>query len=223
MNARTAFLLVCFCLLTASEHVKAAFVNGIETFDGTELDTVTWIPAVPIGSSISQAEQLVMSGLGDSNTRYTTTVPVLSIGETVSVEVSSSSPAGGELSLVGDSGDVWSLWYAPARRIFFITQNGGGNGLSSQSAGLLNEYTLEFTRTSASEVQYRATSAGQELVTGFRSVAADLGDLFVSLRVTYNPGEVTFDNVRIVPEPSSAVLALTAAAGLIRVRKLSRF
>jgi len=78
--------LIPYCLLLLiSVTVQAAFVNGIESFDGSVKDTATWEEWIMDGvyGSVTQNDALTIASCAD----YTTKAVTVGIGQAVSVEV----------------------------------------------------------------------------------------------------------------------------------------
>lgn len=213
----------------------AAFTGGLEPFDGTTLDAVTWEETVPPGGVIAQNGVLTVDGGGTPDgpeADVTTRMARLGIGDTVSVDLLQCDESIGALYLTDDSEgtsqpalfDEWSisLWYEPAFDLFtanYTTSLGQihghtfGTGTPSPPPG--QPYRLMIVRESSTTATFLAFTHTGSLIDSLSRSFTDIPDsLYVSLMSFGRP--VVFDDVRApvpdpVPGPGGVALAVLAA------------
>src|SRR2546430_1369483 len=72
------------CAFFNASHAVAAFVDGVERFNGTTKDLTTWEQFPVSGSGITQSDALNITGSGDRD--YTTRGIKVGIGQRVTAE-----------------------------------------------------------------------------------------------------------------------------------------
>lgn len=234
------FQKTCICVavvaisVVVTKSATAAFVNGVETFDGTTLDTTTWQPYSTGTASITQNDRLSLSGLisGDA-ADYTTRNVTIGIGQGVRVDFeipANSTATRARLYLTNNSeGDTASLFddtqnlsvsFSPERGTFFYFE--GGSGGTFTSAGLANQpYQMELLRVASDQLRYSAYQADGTLINSIeRTLAGTYDDeLFIGLGIAGPESTLIFDNVTIIPEPTSAGLLFLGCVGLFARRR----
>jgi hypothetical protein len=85
-----AVLAIALSLVVETDGARAAFVNGVERFDGTSLDLTTWERANP-AAAFTQNGALTISGDGNYSD-YTTRGVTVGIGERVTADVALTAP-----------------------------------------------------------------------------------------------------------------------------------
>jgi len=220
-----------------SERAEAAFVNGVETFDGQVLDTSTW--QVRYNSVVVQNDALTIpSG------EVVTADSLVPVGRGVRVDVVVSQIPGvinnypGAVSMhlttasAGTGTGAWndsfaaelnlSLWAGdthPGTVGALIDHPGGGSGMNigyvADSDGAIGrKFTFEIDRPTSQQYRFSVLdSSGNFTGNGLLSAASFPGALRIDLH-TDGGTTATFDNVTIVPEPSTIALLFTATVGL---------
>ena len=234
------FQKTCICLSIAAMSAvsttlaEAAFLNGVETFDGTTLDTTTWQPYSAGTASIAQNDRLSMSGLvsGDA-ADYTTRTVAIGIGQGVRVDFeipANNSATSARLYLTNNSeGDTDTLFndsqrlsvtFSPERGTFFYFE--GSSGGTFTSAGLANQpYQMELLRVASDKLRYSAYQSDGTLINSVeRTLTGTYDDeLFIGLGIAGPESTLIFDNVTIIPEPNSAGLLFLGCVGLFARRR----
>lgn len=223
--------------LAVPRPAAAAFTGGVEPFDGTTLDPVTWEETVPPGGTIAQDGVLTVDGGGTPDgpeADVTTRTARLGIGDTVSVRLLQCDESIGALYLTDDSEgttqpalfDEWSisLWYEPAFDLFtanYTTSLGQihghtfGTGTPPPPPG--QPYTLTIVRESGTTATFLAHAHDGALIDSLSQSFTDIPDsLYVSLMSFGRP--VVFDDVRAPvpdPVPGTGGFALAALASML--------
>ena len=246
---RIALIAVALIVLAPPRHAVAGFVNGVERFNGTFLDTNTWI-AAELNGTISQDDELQLASLGYMYVDYTTIDATVGVGDVVSVELHSIDIAVAALFLTTNSeGTTQSCLFDS--KTLSIRYNAsfnnftGANGEGSLHHGSIfgfdtpppqpgSPYILQIERTSSTTATYSAFEADGTLIGSVERTFADVPDeLFIAL-ITYTgsltlPSTAVFDDVS-APIPNASVpalsgpgtLALVAAMLLSACQRLSR-
>ncbi|MCK4625227.1 MAG: PEP-CTERM sorting domain-containing protein [Phycisphaerae bacterium] len=226
------------------------FVDGIESFDGTDLDTVTW-EAYTDGpdSYILQDDELIIGnnhqGSGVPRCDYTTLNITVGVGEGVRAKVSSSAGstvfrnarlcltdniAGTKNSLEYDDNGLWLEWIMSPdseSRFFGHPWSGqtGGSGIIFYNQ---EETTQDFTYY----LQIEWPAIDRAIFSVFDAEMNPLGSYDRSNIYQTLPsqlyvslyfesiGEARFDDVTIIPEPG--MLFLIGLGGLTLLRRRTR-
>jgi hypothetical protein len=210
-------MLVVACLVADSG--LAAFVRGVEGFDGTVKDTVTWeerlVNPGPTRVFQNDAVTLDFGGVG-----YATTNISVGVGATVSVEfldlsVYDDPPMGGGSTglflttkdgvFLGTDSHYLGVEYVTVFDTpFFWGKSGGsgsgsgtifGSGTAAPTPG--NYYVLEVERTSSTSANFRALRSDGSLIGSVTRIFTDVPDQLYVLLVTSATLSPTFDNVTI--------------------------
>ena len=201
---------------------SGAFINGVEQFDGTTLDATTWTPSIPASSTITQNNELIITGPA----RYTTNGIAIKVGDTVSADVkilvnSTGASTEAHFTLVNPGVDEWSFAYSGGRSAFYLFHftppGGGGSGWFSYSHNT-SAFTLQMQRLSSTSLQIAAISGGAQLFSNTINTGAMANDLSISLALR-GSGQISFDNIRIIPEPSTAALIAMGVLTLCATRR----
>lgn len=203
-------------LLGTAPGAHAAFVGGLETFDGVVKDTLTWEETIAgVGSSVTQDDAMEMEGIG-AWVDYTTTFTV-GIGESVEVEITdfgtpfvgsirillTTNSGGTSAPAMFDDGYVGIDWNAAITR--FLTCVGAGGGCSGLALGPVfgpsdpEPHIVRIHRTSLTSVTCTLIrkSDASVLGTAVTPVPASLpANLHLSL-LSAGTGLVVFDDVSI--------------------------
>lgn len=211
----------------------AAFVSGVETFDGTVKDTTTWEEFTDTGTSISQDDTLEISAF-DSGTGadYTTKTQTVGVGEKVRYEVVITSANGSGsrvvLGLTNNSGGTSARVDDDEYRISFVWLD---RDLVDVQAGNLvqdfNDYRLvhhlnetiffEIERLTSNTARFSMYDAsenaiGSSMTLDFTGVSVP-DDLYVFVKAGKTVTE--FDNITITPEPGTLSLIGLGGLGLL--------
>ena len=223
---------VALFLLAPTNTVEAAFINGVEGFDGTELDLETWEVRNP--AYISQDDELINSTAGAN---ITTRNVVVRPGDTVTVDIrledNDLHQNGAAIYLTSNSGGVDGLTvhdsaYLKLDMLFNTGNFSGARGGSGTATGQvitdipnhLATYTLGIERIGNARARYFVNDANGLLGETTLSFAATPDDLFISLENYWN-SDAFYDNVTIngggvpVPEPSTYAMAALGLVGLV--------
>jgi len=219
-------------------QARGAFVNNVETFDGTSKDTTTW-EEFTRGSAITQDGKLTLDASVDpsfGHADYTTRQVTVGVGGFVQADVTVRWKRFADLSHA-KADDAWVALttnsagagdvifhdsYALSTQEEFDSfddsgywsgnwyQASHGSGSGNVSGHPLNHtYQLRLERLSATSVRYSATNLdGSAVWSTVGTVPANSSPLFVAL-VAINT-ITDFDNVivGVVPEPSVAAACL---------------
>lgn len=219
-------LIAITLLLTSTCSLQADFVDGVETFDGTTLDTVTWESHAI--DTISQNDELIFTNPRLRVTEHVTRLFGIRSGERVQAEVTldSYSTAGGSVKgfaalVLTDNLSGSSNWFVGDDNYAALELSDSTNVLgsqivaSSQAGGpiihnfgptgtiLGQTYLLELERLNAIDVRYAAYELDGSLIAETTRALALPNEAFISL--TSN-GSARFDNVTVVPEPASTMV-----------------
>jgi hypothetical protein len=234
-------------LVSCSGWAFAGFnSNGLETFDGTNVDTSTWRLTNPQWISQNNAAFISMSTSTNPATPTQLTTTSIALGLSSSAEIQATFTAHTPVSnysqfvylalTTADSPHGWDLFdsYAVSAELDFgpfgsgfianYYSGGGGNGNGHVYTTTLNTlYSLRLERLSDTGVRYTLyDSANSILYQYLRTLPSYTGPLYVAFGA--DSVDATFDNLQlsgnIVPEPSaSALLGVAAAAALWRRKK----
>ena len=206
---RWAFLIAVGGLLVLP--AKAAFVNGVERFDGTSLDLSTWERYDPAVSTFSQNDALTISGNG-SYSDYTTKSITVGIGQRVSAEVTLNVPPetstiyAAALLLTTNSGGTGTdtfhdFRYFGCRVVFGNAQSSDarffqalygdpqGYGFSTEGEGIPvagTTYILSVARVARAQIEISASTSDRTLIFTYAAALPEPppDDLFISLHRT---------------------------------------
>jgi hypothetical protein len=224
-------------LLICASVTRAGFSGGIDTFNGTTLDTSTWetFKAVPNEGYVDQNNQLnINSNRFGNPIEYTSRFATVGIGGSVTTDVTIPANARAVLALDSNSGGTTNyiafdsalivMNFDPGGPIAAWTGSNGNNSAASSVAnvpGGQGSFKFRLSRTGAGTATAEAFSSTMTLLGSANlSFAGFPNDLHVSF-VGEN-GTVSFDNVTLggnfnVPEPAClAVLAPILVLGLRR-------
>jgi len=220
-----------------SERAEGAFISGVETFNGQVLDTSTWqvrynnvvqndALTIP-GSEVVTADSLVPVGGGVRVDVVVSQIPgvINNYPGAVSMHLTTASAGTGtgawndsfaaELNL-----SLWAGDRHPGTVGALIDHPGGGSGMNigyvADSDGAIGrKYTFEIDRPTSQQYRFSVLdSSGNSMGNGLLSAASFPGALHIDLH-TDGGTTATFDNVTIIPEPSTLALLLTATVGLL--------
>lgn len=209
-------LLALVLLLVSGAAADAAFVAGLESFQGTVKDTLTWEETVEGNgsSTITQDDQLAILGYGGWPD-YTTTFTV-GIGESVEVEVvdfgtpglgshlfALTTNTGGTTASTIHESFVGIMWNAGIQRFLtaFSTGTGsvGGSGLGPAALPTDQTYVLRLLRNSTTSFTFTIIRKADSAVLGTLVDDASIAlpaQLYVSLS-SADPTPNVFDEVFI--------------------------
>jgi hypothetical protein len=240
------FIWVLVLLLGSPLVARAAFVNGVEHFDGTVKDTATWSEykeyADTVGNNIVQSNQLSINTATGFHAEYRSRSVTVGVGGFVQVKTRLTAVS----SEPGDSPHVFlalNAPYLPDREFDFSDRSasienddglgyawyfqgdgggsasGSGFGLQPDTSLALNQtYVLRLDYLSPTTFQYRAFDANMNLLGSLTRVLPTYPEqLFITLGTEY--ANATFDDVT-VPEPATALLPIgLMICGLTRRRR----
>lgn len=238
---RVILFVIAFIFFFANQNLFAAFIDGVERFNGTSKDTTTWEEYSPMDPILQDGELIFDSIRGD----YTTKILTIDPGETVSVELTElsvtdlSGPKYTSLFLTSNSeGTGESTWFDSS--YFSITCETdyfgssvtfysyvGGSGIATgsligtylQSYPLPTEespYYLQIERTLEYSLELSVFYSDMSLL-GSRTIGIGSDELYISLETAWGVRSV-FDNVAITPEPCT-VLLFGLGGSFLRRRK----
>jgi len=209
---------------------KAAFVNGVEDFNGTSVDGNTWVPFV-----LGNGAATVSNGFLDFSGQYTlaTRSLTLGVGDTVSARVMlttpSSSGTAADLGLTAtptapSSGEnifdeLINSIQGESDYIVFAGHSNTGSSLASVNMGINNTGTwfrLSLTRDTANTFTSQLRMDDGSLMNSFDSTVTGLPDQ-ASVFIAGGP-TARFDWVA-VPEPTAAISLLCGSFLLLRRRR----
>ena len=256
-------LALCALLCSlAARPAAGAFVNGVEQFNGTTKDPVTWDEYNPFSSdnAITQNDAINFQyvpptfGFGSVNSDYTARTATVGIGQAASVDVrlrTFTLPAnpppfflhtsfyltdntGAPGTSARSDNNFIELTLDPGTSGAALVGRGGNGGSHSLGTSIPgpvaftpgSQYTLQIARPDANTARFSVFDAAGNLI---GSTSADVTGLPATLYPAFGvsgfnipPGvnySIDFDNVRIVPEPSTAALAAALAAPLLLARR----
>jgi hypothetical protein len=228
-------------ILLLSPAAFAGFVNGVERFEGSQLDLQTWEPFIsdlsPVPAAIIQDNDLVIDATpSGSLASYTTRERLVGVGEGFRVDVTHLRPNGGSIHLRSpgtlDNG-IWMFLNPTTSDVIGARPNGNGTSLV-RPGGRPDDFltqdigetlTYEVIRLSAARARWSAYDADGVLV---GSLTGDIGEPIseaLSISLQANNGSARFDNVTLVPIPlpPAAVPGLAVLAGVIGGTVLRRW
>jgi len=240
-------LVIVFLFVSLTAHsALAAFVNNVETFDGNVKDTDTWEEYIPYGGKVTWDNQLILEATPPfSSADYTTKQVTVGIGEGVRVELVSYPSwyrtenyfcltSNSEKTFNGTVFDshVIALEYFPnwTDNDFFGWVGGSGEFHGTNFGGHItppspgNPLILEIMRVSEGlarfSVYYRDMIPIGSVI---RVLPPDMPDnLYISLyaRTQHLGGSIVYDNVTIIPEPTTLLLLGLGGLALQRKREI---
>jgi len=207
-----------------------AFIGGVESFAGTELDATTWEPRFldDQHKTITQDNALMMSTWVIGELGYSTRDVTLASGQSVWTTVTitdngdPSRITNASLRLTSKDGstaiheDTIRMYVSLAEDVSRITAvvNTSGQTLADGLPSVLNTtYSLELARLSDAEMQFSAYDEGGSLLGSVTRTHPSAAELFITLSV--RGGSATFEHVTIVPEPDTAALCLAAGLAML--------
>jgi hypothetical protein len=209
-------------LLLISVHAKGAFVNGIETFDGSAKDTDTWEEWIMDGiyGGITQNDRLTIATCSD----YTTRTITVGIHEGVSVEVYYANPlemrGSATLCLTDNSAGITNDTGFDTNRLYIEYEEQWGSitgGYGVYGAWMQQNYfygtpttpnavILELRRLSSTTAECSAYDLEWNKLGSFIiTTPAMPKDLYISLHACLN-GSYAFDNVTLQEIPTTITL-----------------
>jgi len=225
-----------FCAVAAFTTAAAdgAFINGVETFDGTVKDTATWNESTYGGTNIVQNNELTIFG-GD----FTTKNLKIGIGQSVSAKMRlMPSPGSGTtfvayLLLDTDSAGLLqaptvdsrfvgiSFWTDTAKtQVFGVDGNFNGSSGGFDTPLIANLTPARGNQTFIAQVE-RLSLTSMRLTARDATTNAQLGQLTYTFNAARGPvpadlfislfGKATYDDVT-VPEPAAVSLLLAPFA-----------
>ena len=235
-----AVFLGLVCLTCLSPKASGEFVGGVESFNGTAKDTITWEEHIGY-SQFSQNNrlELVVPPTGLDICDYTTRNIMVGVGQSVSVEihncqVSSAQGAGSNSGLyltndsLGTSDDTFEdskvigleYIYSSGSGSFFPCYGGGGSfsglgfGANTPPPSFSDPYLFTITRLTGNSAYYSVHHLNTMQVIGSRTLFFSGFDnnLYISLMANV---PTVWDNV-IIPEPTSLCLIFLGAGILFR-------
>lgn len=238
---RSLVIVSVFCAFAAAPLAPAAFIGGIESFNGTTKDAATWEERN--GAGISQNDLLhldVDGGIpGITQADYNTISQTVGVGEKVRVTVtplSANSSGAAALILTTNSQGtaVRPLDDSRYLAVFYGNSNDAILALTKDQATETNApisngdhpnnvgYIYEIERVSSTSASMRVfladgvTQLGSTITPTFAGVPDNL-----TIALYANQINVTFDEVTITAVPEPASLAGLAMAALL-IRRRSR-
>jgi hypothetical protein len=232
---RILLLAAVFSLSTGSAAM-AGFVNGVERFNGTQLDTDTWFANVdlsdPNQTTVTQNDSLTLRDNVFPHLQYQTRERLVGIGDAVRVDISNIDHSGGIIRLRNEESGNGLLMHHEGLFGFSHVLGGfsrGGDGSLSPlivPGGVEGDYmTWDFRQTLTYEIkvlsrtraEYSAydPDTGELLGRDFENLPFQLDD---KLAIVLEVGNATarFDNVTIVPgNPIPLPPALLPAAAVL--------
>lgn len=213
---------------------EAGFINNVETFDGTIKDTTTWgeILLNPGPSRITQDDAVTFEG----STDYCTKTLTVGVGQTVRVDVTNVTDIGSfgifALSLSEQNNEIGSGNYLRMSCIYsdssdrwsLIGQHEmpvGGTvnsffGTTTTPTFDASPLVLEVDRVSETLAYYRAYQDG---LIGQTSISfADVPEQLY-IRLENSLSTTTFDNVTIIPEPTTILLFAIGGSYILQCRR----
>ena len=223
-------------LVVATAPARAAFVNGVERFEGG-LDLNTWERLRPNGLSTSS------NGLNirvlDSSNEITTRTLTVGVGQGVQADIRVNSYHRPDNGLTGEVGLFLSTnTSGPSDTATSDSEYIGINSVDHfdqiiawtsdgvprtglmlldrfQPAGATHRYRI--TRLSHDSARYEVLQGGQVLGSMVRTFNEVPDDLFIS--VWANGVDMTVHNVTFIPEPAAASVTIAAAFPLLLRRR----
>jgi hypothetical protein len=236
--AKSSLFIFLLSVVLFCQSAKAEFINNVETFDGTVKDTITWkeILLNPGPSRITQNDAVTFDG----STDYCTNTITVGVGQTVRVDVTDVTDLGSfggfALSLSEHNESIIN----PGNYLkMYCGYNSGPDNWSLigqhelLAGGTVNSLfgttttptfdtaplVLEVDRVSETLAYYRAYQNGLigQTLLSFTDVPEQLYIRLENTMVT-----TTFDNVTIIPEPSTMLLFAVGGNGLMRYYRKRR-
>jgi hypothetical protein len=219
--------------------LRAGFVGGVETFDGSTLDLSTWTAFVPYGGTVTQNNTVtVTSPAVGAPVTYTTRLATVHPGGWVEADITGITTGSASSLLLVDSNsqsvpqlapNALELTYFGGPGYFdgFEVHSGSGDGVATDFAQAPQPrsypLTLRIERPTASSVTFSVYNSSHTLLGSKNSSLSSSmpADMYVGL---YSYAiSTTFDNVRLggnvtVPEPAAMSLMLLLPFALRRRR-----
>lgn len=225
-------------LSLAARTATAGFVGGLERFDGTTKDLMTWEEmAIFSGSSIGQNDALLMHAPYAAD--YTTRQLKVGINQGVHAEVTmlSTEPGGfdgwGVLALTTNSngtsghlmGDSQVLsvevhsFFGGILASHMSSGSGTGEWVAQNVGNVYQTFVLSIFRTNLNSAEFSARGMNGQFLGGTTLTFSNVpDDLYVGMYS--QTADVKYDNVAIIPEPVGvAVVATTVAPAFARARR----
>lgn len=246
-SVQTTFVPMAGLLLVAlgAMPARAAFVAGVEQFNGTVKDTTTWYQFTSGISVISQNDALTEDGFDGSNTGtndYVTNTLLIGVGDIVSVEVKpyetgnfglaslilTNDSLGTGVRTLDDSQFIGILWENVQNKIYAKRQGGSGfsdTTLVNSDHSLNTTLVYQIERISSTSAKFSVLDTlgnvqGTEATLNFSGINDNL-----KISLTTQSAGAVYDNVRVnvaVPEPATAATAIVGLAGAVLVRRRRR-
>ena len=240
MKIQPTLLVVSALLVLRSS--EAAFVNGVERFDGTAFDTTTWEQRYNNSNGgISQNNALTLDATDGTYERgYVTRSLQVGVGGFVRADVTFDQIAG-----TGSTGDYFGLYLGTKTSTLInaldtaaigLQTDAGGNSVSAEvwhnggGLGIImlhhaqpigTTYTYEIDRISSTSALFTITDNLGAVASMTLAFANTPDNLYIELVATPSV-KVTFDNVAIVPEPSTWALSVTSGILVLVNRRRKR-
>lgn len=242
---RIAPTLAVLALAPAVAH--AAFVDGVETFDGTTLDTATWEQLNLVDPTrLTQDDAIRLNGSFPGGwIDYVTREQQVGVGQSLRADITLND-IGGSVYLIltnnstGTGGGIGGITIQDTALLgVFLTANTdvgaqvGGSGsttgqvLREGSTPLGEAFTYEIARLDSTSARYSILDLATKttLFTQTLSFGGIPDNLFIALAV--NGGDATFDNVAIraigdgpvIPTPAAVGAGMLLLGGLITRRR----
>jgi hypothetical protein len=231
--AKSLLFIFLLTVIPFCQSSKAGFVNNVERFDGTVKDTITWkeILLNPGPSLITQNDAVTFNG----STDYCTNTITVGVGQKVRVEVLNVTNLGsfGDFALSLSEHNVSAVTAGNYLKMYLGYNSGPGTwSLIGQhvrkTGGTLNSFfgttatptfattplVLEVDRVSATMAYYRAYKGG---LIGQTSITLTDVPEQLYIRLENSIFTTTFDNVTIIPEPTTVLLL---GFGSVMLRKI---
>jgi hypothetical protein len=255
MNARTlapARLACVLLLLAAARPAATAFVNGVETFEGTTKDLATWDEyntfmsdnAITRNGSLNFRYVPPPGSLpGSVQSDYTARTAAIGVGQGAGVDVRvnhATAPVSVSLYLTDNTdGPSQGVFADDNFVVMFLDQvnpntvrvgrggNGRASGLGTSIPGTFPmtpgaHYTFQIERPDLNTARFSVFDASRQLL---GSTTADVTGLPATLYPAFGVSgaeilrgqdySIDFDNVRIIPEPATGVLAGWLGVGAV--------
>ena len=239
---KNAVLTVCAVVVALAGGVaRGGFVNGVEQFNGTDLDLATWDAVCPYANSSMSIQNggLTLHGQADITTRTITVGAGDMVRATMRIiedrgDVNRGLVAIGGLSLTNGSGNSSQYMLLDSTHIGVyinatkktgwsntrVNDDWSGRSLFSTSESMLNTtYILEINRTASDHAIFSIYDERSVVLGRYAKYLTSVPDELYVAVWSNSPATVEFDSITI-PEPGT--MAILALGGLAMPRRHRR-